>query len=222
MKRWPEMEEKMISAQYNTVVSKLRLKLSVWRVLAVAFSCVILLLVIAIGWIGSRPRPGYIVEVMASTGEAYLNPNTVYNASEYVPSDAVIRNALNTFVTKLRSVSTDRSVTSRWLMDVYAMMDQHAADQIREYVQSTDPVNRGLNEKVEVVVFNISQLSESSYQVDWRETVTDARSGALTSDQRYRGILQTAFYTPRNDQQLESNPLGFYVTDISISSIKEV
>ena len=221
MKRWINKEEAAHN-KYNTVVSKLSQSQVFWKGLSISLVIIILALLMVIAYIGSRPRPGYIVEVVASTGETYLNPNNVYAASSYKPSDAVIRNMLSGFVTKLRSVSSDRNVTSKWLMDVYAMMTQTAADQIRSYVEETDPVNRGLEEKVEVDVFNIARLSESSYQIDWRETVTTVRNNSLVSDRRYRAILQIAFFKPGNEEQLENNPLGLYITDITISSIKEV
>lgn len=221
MKRWLNKEEAAVN-KYNTIVGKLSLDKSVWKAISISLAIIILIMFLVIAYMGTRPRPGYVVEVIASSGEAYLNPNNVYAADSYRPSDAVIRNMLSGFVTKLRSVSSDRSVTSKWLMNVYAMMTQNAANQIRDYVEDTDPVNRGLEEKVEVDVFNIARISESSYQVDWRETVTEIRSAALLSDRRYRAVLQIAFYKPNSEEQLENNPLGLYITDITISSIKEV
>lgn len=222
MKKWNNEENINRSSNYNTIVSRLSVKVKLWK----SFSAILLLIIFfelaIIGYIGSRPRPGYIVEVSSSTGQVYLNPENVKDAATYVPNEDIKRQMLSNFIVNLRSVSTDRTVTAQRLLSVYSMMDQRAADQVRSYVEETNPVKRGETERVNAEVFNISRLGDNTYQIDWRETVTSASSGVLISDKRYRAVVQTAIYRPRNDEQRENNPLGFFITDISISTIKEV
>ena len=222
MKKYNNEENRPMASKYNMIVSRLSVKAALWRTFSVFLLLIVALMAGIICYIGSRPRQGYVVEVSASSGQVYLNPNGLYSAEDYEPNDLIKRRILSTFIENLRSVSTDRNVNSKRLLSVYSMMDQSAADQIKNFVLETDPVNRGATERVMVDVYNISKLSSDSWQIDWRETVTGVQTGALISDKRYRAILGTTIYKPRNEDQREKNPLGFYVTDISISAIKEI
>lgn len=220
MKKWVNEENNI--PQYSIIVNRLRMKNVAWKFTSVTLFVVIIFLLLCFCFLITRPREGYVIEVMASSGEVYYNPDNIYAASSYEPDDLIKRQLISNFISNLRSVSTDKTVTTQWLLSVYAMIDKNAANQIKAYVAETDPVNRGRYERVIVDVFNISKLSDASWQVDWRETVSQSDTGTLVSDKRYRAILTTTIYKPRSQAQLESNPLGFYITDISISTIEEV
>ena len=214
--------EKPRTLFYNTESQKIARKKAGWQATSILLMILCLLLLAANIFIAAMPKKvPYVIEVSADGSAKYI-PDAVTLLDEWSPAENTIRYFLESFIVNLRSVSTDRQITTQNLLKVYAMMDQNAANSVKEYVKTTDPVNRGKSEKVTVTVFNISKLSDKTYQVDWRETVSSAANNKLISDKQYRATIQITFYTPRTESQLEGNPIGLWVSDISISSIKDI
>lgn len=221
MKKWPAEDQKPQPSYYNTIINTLNRKVATYKALCIFL---IIVFVIQVGvnvYIASLPKTvPYVIEISADGDAKYLR-DTVKLLDDWQPSEDTTRLFIGNFIENLRNVSTDRQVTTANLLKVYAMMTANAADQIKSYIKDTDPINRGKTEKVMAKVYNISKLSDQTYQVDWRETVTTT-TDRLISDKQYRAILQITFYRPRTEEQRENNPLGLWITDISVSAIKDL
>ena len=68
---------------------------------------------------------------------------------------------------------------------------------------------------VAVQVDSILQLSPRSYQVRWTEEQRDLNGVAVGTPSHWEAVLQTEVAPPISNDAIVSNPLGFYVTQIS-------
>lgn len=95
-----------------------------------------------------------------------------------------------------------------------------AADRfLDEYYHSDgfthNPFKIAEKQTVSVQIDSILQLSSHSYQVRWTETQRDLNGAAAGSPTHWEAALQTQIVSPNSEDAILSNPLGFYVTQIS-------
>ena len=64
-------------------------------------------------------------------------------------------------------------------------------------------------------VDSILQLSPHSYQVRWTESRRDLNGGALGAPTHWEAQLGTVIVPPQAADAIVSNPLGFFVEQIS-------
>lgn len=62
--------------------------------------------------------------------------------------------------------------------------------------------------------------SNESYQFLFNEKVFSNEDGSLIAENNYSMSLHVVFYQPRTERDRETNPLGIWIKDISISRIK--
>ena len=95
-----------------------------------------------------------------------------------------------------------------------------AADKFLDaYYHSDDfahnPFKLAEKQTVSVQIDSILQLSASSYQVRWTEVQRDLNGVVSGSPSHWEAVMQTQIIPPNSDNSIVSNPLGFYVTQIS-------
>lgn len=217
-----ETKEKHQSEAYTDLVGSQKRRIAVLRLTTIMLAIFSTGLLIALVIVASYPKSvPYVVE-LTPEGESRYVPDAIAVMDGWKPKESTERYFLSDFVTRLRTVSSDREVTRQNLLKVYSVITDGADRQVKEYIRETDPLSRGETETVQVTVFSISRISASTWQVDWRETTWTNHGTTLKSDERWRAILQTAFYTPRTESQMESNPIGLWVTGIETNKIKDV
>uniref|UniRef100_UPI00261F6537 type IV secretion system protein n=2 Tax=uncultured Vibrio sp. TaxID=114054 RepID=UPI00261F6537 len=86
-----------------------------------------------------------------------------------------------------------------------------AYTQVTDAFQQENPFERASRELVKVEINSVLPLSESTWQVEWLETVSD-RSGNHLSGALYRATLNTQTQQPQNKTQMQQNPLGLWIT----------
>jgi len=95
-----------------------------------------------------------------------------------------------------------------------------AADRFLDaYYHSDDfahnPFKIAEKQTVSVQIDSILQVSSHSYQVRWDEISHDLNGVVIGTPTQWEAVLQTQVTPPNSDDAIVSNPLGFYVTQIS-------
>lgn len=164
-----------------------------------------------------------IVTIDPLTGNQRYLSNAVQELTDFTNDESVMLNTLKTYITKLRSVSNDDGVNKENINYVYAYSTENASNFISSYYKEHNPItiNNTEKHKVDVIIYNAMPISSKSglkFQVDWNE-ITRTRNGTVVSEQNYRADIDCKQYKATKITST-INPIGFYVTNIGISEIK--
>jgi len=134
------------------------------------------------------------------------------------PNEHQLRAALRQWMIGARTVYTDLSAQKSIVDYTYAMtMPNSAAYQrLAEYHSANNPYQRARDkdEVVEIDVHLVSMLSDDSWLVEWTEIVRQ-RAGAEISRRNWQATLMIAISPPTSPEQIQANPLGLYVHQLS-------
>ena len=165
----------------------------------------------------------YVIEVNALTGDQKVIRNAVTEMENYTMSEYLMINSIKTYITNLRKVSNDNGVNQQAKAFVYAYTTENASSFIRDYYKENNPYTRSQKEKVDVVIYNcmpINTANNLKFLIDWNEIVRDVNTGSIKSETNYRADIDAKQYQVTKSTS-DINPLGFYITNIGISIIKD-
>lgn len=224
MRKNEPIREDSILSIHSKDRSALRDKAIFYKGASIALFTLSLVLVLSVVFLAIRPKTEipYVIEINAS-GDAKYVSDAVSKLSSWQPSKTTIMNILRDYIVCLRGVSTDSAIQEERIKKVYSFSTATASKYAGSYLKQTSPMKRLSKESVTVDVYAITPMvdgSETTYQLDWNERVFTLQ-GNLKSENNYRAIVSIAFFKPRTQLLQESNPLGIYVKDISVSEIKD-
>ena len=190
-----------------------------WQIAAGGLLALSLILAIGIVWLASRSRyVPYVVEV-DKLGYALTVPQPLTAASVPDVTARMERYEVAAFIRDVRSVSSDTQVEQEMLSSLLAHARGAADRFLDEYFHSEDfahnPFKIAQHQTVTIQIDSILSLSARSYQVRWAETAHDLNGVTLGAPTHWEAVLQTQVVPPNSDDTIVSNPLGFYVTQIS-------
>jgi type IV secretory pathway TrbF-like protein len=190
-----------------------------WQIAAGGLLAVSLILAIGIVWLATRSRYiPYVVEV-DKLGYALTVPQPLTPTSIPDVTARIERYEVAAFIRNARAVSSDTQVEQQMLNSLLAHARGAADKFLDEYYHSDDfthnPFKRAQKETVTVQIDSILKVSAQSYQVRWTETKHDLNGAPLGAPAHWEAVLQTQIVPPSSDDTIVSNPLGFYVTQIS-------
>jgi len=190
-----------------------------WQIAAAGLLALSLILGSGIVWLTTRSRYiPYVVEVdklgYALTVPQPLTPSAVPDVTARME-----RYEVADFIRNARAVSSDPQVEHEMLNSLLAHA-RGAADRFLDAYYHSDgfthnPFKIAEKQTVSVQINSILQLSAQSYEVRWTEVQSDLNGVALGSPTHWEAQLQTRIVPPNSDDAILSNPLGFYVTQIS-------
>ena len=196
-----------------------------WQIAAAGLLAATLILSAGIIWLSTRSRYiPYVVEV-DKLGYALTDPQPLTPASTPDVAMRMQRYELARFIRDARSVSSDPQLEHQMLNSLLAHV-RGAADRFLDgYYHSEsfshNPFKLAESQIVTVQVDSILQLSPASYQVRWSEQRHDLNGAPLGAASHWEAVLQTEIVPPKSDESIVSNPLGFYVTQISWTQQQE-
>lgn len=172
---------------------------------------------------------GYVVEINQLTGVQNVRnlEGAVLELEKFTMPEYLMMNSVKTYITNLRSVSTDVYQSRANIQNVYAYSTENAIRQSTDYFRENNPIDRYQKNKERVVVYIYNSTvadiqpkkGETKFQVDWTET-TYSEYGEIKKQENYRAIIDTKqFKATKSTSQV--NPLGFYITNFFISEIKD-
>lgn len=222
MRQYNEVSEKKeTTGDLRDVLTQAQMKSNVLIAISVVLGIVTILLVAAVIIISGYPKSqGYVIE-LTPDGEAVYNPDAVKLLDDWQPKDNTIHYFLREFIIELRSVSSDPQIVQQNVDKLYRQVTGDAVRKVTDYIEETDPIKRLRSETAVIKIASILPLSDTTYQIDFRETVFSS-SKIIKSDNHYRCVAHTALYTPRTEEQIAYNPIGLYVTDFDITLVKEI
>lgn len=193
-----------------------------WKGVAAAFAALFLVMLGYNFLLTVRPKNEipYVVEIDTSNGMQRIRSAVALD--DYTYTEQVMINTVRKYVTDLRTVGTDNLDNAERVSEVFAHTAKDAVSFVRSFYQENNPNERNKEERVVVVVYNAMPIKSAGlkFQVDWNETVYNKSSGRIVSEKNYRADIDARQYKATKDTR-ERNPLGFYITYIYISEIKD-
>jgi type IV secretion system protein VirB5 len=190
-----------------------------WQIAAGGLLAVSLILATGIIWFSMRSRyVPYVVEV-DKLGYALTVPQRLAPASVPDVTTRIERYELAAFIRHARAVSSDPQVEQQMLNSLLAHA-RGAADRFLDaYYHSDDfahnPFKLAEKLTVSVQIDSILSVSSRSFQVRWTEVQHDLNGVVIGAPTHWEAELQTQVIPPNNEDTIISNPLGFFVTQIS-------
>lgn len=197
--------------EWDDRIGGARVQAANWRLMALGSCLVALTSVIGLIVQSTKARVvPYLVEV-ESSGQVRLVGEVT--TRDWSLSESSKRVELERFVRNLRSISSDRLI----LQERFAYVRNHATPagnlQVDGFIERDDPFERFGAEVRTVHIETQTELpgSNQAYRVEWREEVF-GEEGGLVGTEHYVGEFHLSIVPPTDEQMLELNPLGVYVS----------
>lgn len=183
------------------------------RLVVLALAVVDLALTGALLWLSSRSTVvPYVVEV-DPTGRAVAVGPATPGAPTARPAKAVVVHALQLFFTHARTVTADRELQRRLLLDAYAYAGGRAVSLLNEAYRRQSPFALAERMSIAPQVTSVLALTadESAWQVQWSEAVR-GQSGTLLRTETWQATATISIEPPTTAEELSANPFGIRVT----------
>ena len=189
-----------------------------WQLAAGGLLVVSIILAAGLVWLSSRSRYVVYAVQVDKLGYALTQPQPLTPAAAPDMIDRMERYEVATFIRESREVSSDPQVEQQMLNSLLTHTRGAADRFLDEYYHADtahNPFQIAQKKTVSVQIDSILQLSPKSYQVRWTEQARDLNGAAIAAPSHWEAQLQTEITTPASDDAIVSNPLGFYVKQIS-------
>lgn len=153
----------------------------------------------------------YVVEIDGAGAVRAVGPAT----GTYVPSDAVIAQALANFIRNVRSISIDPVIVRENWLKAYDFATDRGAIALNDYARENDPFKDVGRRSVAVDVTSVVRASKDSFELRWTEKTYS--NGQFESAGRYTAHLTVVIAPPKTAGALRKNPLGLYVHAVNWS-----
>jgi type IV secretory pathway TrbF-like protein len=185
-----------------------------WRLAAFGSLGLVFVALAGALFLGAQPKAiPHIIEVDQLGNATYRGP-VGQSASQYTPSEHIIRYHLRRFIEDTRTISSDQVVLKRNWLDAYALVTTNGGNMLTAYVQKPEnaPFRRAQEERVSVEVVALVAVSKDTWQIDWREKRWD-KNGNPMNEVVWRGMLRVVLQTPKTEEAMMRNPIGLYIDE---------
>jgi type IV secretion system protein VirB5 len=157
-----------------------------------------------------------LVNIMPN-GEAEYLGEVRQNADFAVP-EAAIQFQIRSFITDLRSISTDPQMVYNNINACYAMVTSSFEPVMTSALRNSNPITISQEGKTRrtVAIESVLKITGASYQIDWTETTRD--SSAIQKSVRMRAVV-TVKLLAVNESSIRSNPLGIYIDNCEMTEL---
>lgn len=164
-------------------------------------------------WLASQSRVvPYVVRVDEAGQSLVIGP-----AEEAPAADTrLIAWQLQEYLRRARQVTADRTVQKTLLERVYATTRGPATAYLNEHFRADNPFTVAERSTVEVAIESLLHVSRDTWQLDWTER-RRSLDGQTIGEDRWTGQFTVEVDPPRTNDLLLTNPLGFYITQITWS-----
>ena len=209
MQGWREWDERYA----DLVVGKRN-----WQLAAGGLLVVSIIPAAGMVWLSSRSRYVVYAVQVDKLGYALTQAQPLTPAAAPDVTARIERYEVASFIRQARAVSNDPQVEQQMLNSLLAHARGAADHFLDEYYhsdQSHNPFEIAQKQTVSVQVDSILKLSAKSYEVRWTELRRDLNGAALGMPSHWEAELETEIVPAREADTIVSNPLGFYVTNIT-------
>lgn len=160
----------------------------------------------------------YVVFANPDNG-AVWHVGTVQAAKDFEPNEQIKKYFMANFLKEVREVPLDPVVHNKNLRNALGYMTRDASEKLKTQMAQENQ-NRDKQATVTINIQSINPIEnsqdKSSYQVRWTEDEFAIGSGQKTTT-TYTGVFTTTMIKSKDEQQIEINPIGFYITDFNYS-----
>lgn len=182
-----------------------------WQLVALGLLLANVTLAGGLAWLSTQARiTPFVVEVDRAGQAVAFGPAERLRKSD----ERLIRYQLGMLVHDLRTVLTDQDAQKEILTRAYAYTRGAAVAFLNDWFTRKNPFELAGRSRVEVQVQSILPLSETTWQVQWVETIRSP-GGRTTETENWQAVLTVEIDPPQTTETLLVNPLGLYVTEIS-------
>jgi type IV secretion system protein TrbF len=203
---------------WNSQIGRTMSSVHVWQLATLSAGMIALACVAGIIYVGSQSKfVPYIIQVDRLGETVAVGPARVA-----APADPrVIRASLAAFITSARTVTPDVELQRKYIFAAYAMLrgKDPATAKLSEYLSGTPdatPFARAAKMTVNTEIRAAAQITESTWSVDWTETLRDRQGGLIGVPINMRAMIQIYVDAPAPDSseaQIQRNPLGIWIRD---------
>ena len=188
-----------------------------WRTLAVICAVTTLVATGGLMWLSAHSRIVPFVVLVDNLGRP-LASGIAEQAT--VNDDRLKRASVLAWVGDLRLVTSDGIAQRKAIDHVYAQIASGSQAQafVSDFYRSIPPFKRAQIETVSIDVNSVLPTSDRTFEVDWVETTRDLY-GAVKATDRWKGSFSIALNPPTDERLARINPLGVYVTNVSLAKV---
>jgi len=150
------------------------------------------------------------------TGEAQYIGEVRQNGNIQIP-DAAIHFQIRTFVSNIRSVSTDYDIIYNNIDDCFYMCTANYNPIMKQMILENSPFELYGKIRRSVEFESVLHVTGYSYQVNWTETVIEA-SSTNPKKTKYRAVVTIRLIKPTDDT-IKRNPLGIYIENFEMTDL---
>lgn len=195
---------------------------NIWMILCLLSLLITLFAVGGLIQIGQQSKfIPYIIEVDKLGAAVAVSP-----ATQAATADVrVIKASIASFINDARMVTPDVELLRKAVFRLYSKLipGDSATNKMSEHLngnEKSNPFVRAETQTVSVEIINVIPQTDSTFQVDWIETVRDRQGVLIEKPFRMKALLTVTTITPNEDtseEKLLENPLGIYVVDYNWS-----
>ena len=188
-----------------------------WRTLAVICALTTLVATGGLMWLSAHSRIVPFVVLVDNLGRP-LAAGIAEQAT--VNDDRLKRASILAWVGDFRLVTSDGIAQRKAIDHVYAQIASGSQAQafVSDFYRSIPPFKRAQIETVSIDVNSVLPTSDRTFEVDWVETTRDLY-GAVKATDRWKGSFSIALNPPTDERLARINPLGVYVTNVSLAKV---
>ncbi|MEJ5038616.1 VirB8/TrbF family protein [Acinetobacter johnsonii] len=184
-----------------------------WRIVSMITSCIALVSVLGIIYIGSQSKfIPYIVQVDKLGASVATQRADIAQK----PDSRIVKAQIASFIESSRSVYTDFEAQKGLVNNVYGMLKNNspAANKMTTFYKANIPFKRAESETVSVQIHDVLPISENSWRVQWLETKHN-REGLPLGSTEMSAIITVMIAPPTDELNILKNPMGVYVQDFN-------
>ena len=202
---WDEREGSVIVRNHNL------------RKLVILLLCIMVVLVGCIIYLSTKSSvQPFVVMANPETGEIW-HVGTVAEATNYEPNEAMKKYFVASVVKNLREMPLDPVVYNDNTKKAFYFMTRDAVAKVQGMRQEERVSEIFGRQTVSVNIVSILPMEGgNSFQVRWTEDTFNLGSETKTTTP-YSGIFTTQMIPQRDEAVIANNPIGFYVTEFSMT-----
>lgn len=217
-------DDKVIE-QYDSLISKEIADCNAWRLIAIISMALVVTGFVFMIKAVNAPKEKLVVVSVNDIGETkYVGETDGVNFDNYKNKDPIVNNMITKFIKNTYKVSVDRQYMKDSFIEVMNMLTQDKKVMYNSYINENDPFILSGHIKREAAIETILPIGKSVYQADYIVTTTDTM-GFDKKSVRYRALfsfymMKSSEYNQLKLEQRELNPMGIYISDYSITEVK--
>jgi len=186
-----------------------------WRLISACLSLAVIALAVGIGFIANQAKViPYAVELNEHSEVVRVTRTDAMSA----PNANQIKASIRQWMIGARTVYGDMRALQALLDQTYAttLPGSKADKAIRAYHEANNPYERSGKESVDVAVHSVMPNGGDTLRIEWTER-TKGLNGQVTETKAWQALVTVEIVPPSNDKQILINPIGVYVSDVTLS-----